>query len=68
PQSPFVTSGIRLGSPALTTRGMGIAEMRRIAGLIDRVLTHPDEDTAVKVRKEVTELTGAFPLYRPGPA
>ena len=45
PQSPFVTSGIRLGTPALTTRGMGAAEMVRIAELIDRALTHPDEAT-----------------------
>ena len=43
PQSPFVTSGIRLGTPALTTRGMGPGEMERIAELIDRALTRPDE-------------------------
>jgi glycine hydroxymethyltransferase len=42
PQSPFVTSGIRLGTPALTTRGMGPADMVRVAELIDRALTHPD--------------------------
>ena len=45
PQSPFVTSGIRLGTPALTTRGMGRAEMVRVAELIDRALTRPDEAT-----------------------
>ncbi len=65
PQSPFVTSGIRLGTPALTTRGMGPAEMRRIAVLIDDALTHPDEATLARVRGDVGELTSAFPLYQP---
>jgi len=64
PQSPFVTSGIRLGTPALTTRGMGKPEMRRVAELIDRVLTTPDETTVAKVKGEVGELTSSFPLYR----
>jgi glycine hydroxymethyltransferase len=65
PQSPFVTSGIRLGTPALTTRGMGKSEFRRIARLIDEVLTRRDEGTITKVKLEVKELTAAFPLYRP---
>jgi glycine hydroxymethyltransferase len=65
PQSPFVTSGIRLGTPAITTRGMGPAEMKRIAELIDRALTRQDEATLATVREEVRELTGAFPLYQP---
>jgi glycine hydroxymethyltransferase len=64
PQSPFVTSGIRLGTPALTTRGMGKSEFGRIAGLIDEVLTRRDEGTIEKVKREVKELTRAFPLYR----
>ena len=64
PQSPFVTSGIRLGTPALTTRGMGRAEMERVAELIDRALTRPDEATLARVRAEVGELTSAFPLYQ----
>jgi glycine hydroxymethyltransferase len=63
-QSPFVTSGIRVGTPAVTTRGMREAEMSRIAELMDRVLAAPD-DAAVKrtVREEVRELTRMFPLY-----
>ncbi len=64
PQSPFVTSGIRLGTPALTTRGMGPAEMSRVAELIDRALTHPDEANLGRVKQEVQELTSTFPLYR----
>jgi glycine hydroxymethyltransferase len=63
PQSPFVTSGIRLGTPALTTRGMGPAEMKRIATLIDRVLVGQDEATVDAVRKQVEQLARAFPLY-----
>ena len=63
-QSPFVTSGIRIGTPAVTTRGMKEADMREIAGFIDRVLASP-EDAAVadSVAGEVRELTGRFPLY-----
>jgi glycine hydroxymethyltransferase len=64
PQSPFVTSGIRLGTPAVTTRGMGVAEMRRVAELIDRALTQPDEENLSRIKSEVEELTSAFPLYQ----
>jgi glycine hydroxymethyltransferase len=67
PQSPFVTSGIRIGTPAVTTRGMGLAEMRRVAELIDRVLSRPDEGTFAQVRAEVEELTSAYPLYQARP-
>jgi glycine hydroxymethyltransferase len=63
-ESPFVTSGIRIGTPALTTRGLGIAEMREIARLIDTTLQSPeDEATIARVRGEVTEICGKFPLY-----
>ncbi len=64
PQSPFVTSGIRLGTPALTTRGMGTEEMIRIAQLIDIALAKQDEATLARVKGEVKELTSAFPLYQ----
>ena len=62
--SPTVTSGIRLGTPALTTRGMKADEMKKIAKLIVRVLKNPaDEKTIEDARKEVLELCEAFPLY-----
>jgi glycine hydroxymethyltransferase len=64
PEKPFVTSGIRVGTPALTTRGMGVAEMRRVAALIGRVLDAPaDEASLARVKGEVRELTRQFPLY-----
>ncbi len=65
PEKPFVTSGLRLGTPALTTRGMNVAEMAVVAKLILRVLDAP-EDLAVaeKVKGEVRELCQSFPLYR----
>ncbi|MEE8193676.1 MAG: serine hydroxymethyltransferase, partial [Gemmatimonadales bacterium] len=63
PRSPFVTSGIRLGSSALTSRGMMEEEMAQIAGLIDDVLRSADSETVERVASQVRELTGAFPLY-----
>ncbi|HVX88571.1 MAG TPA: serine hydroxymethyltransferase [Gemmatimonadales bacterium] len=63
PQSPFVTSGIRLGTPALTTRGMKVLEMEKIAGFIDEVLTRKDDATVERIRREVGKLTDGFPLY-----
>jgi glycine hydroxymethyltransferase len=63
-RSPFVTSGIRLGTAALTTRGMGPAEMRRVGGWIADVLSAPDDaDRASRVADEIRELCQAFPLY-----
>ncbi len=65
PQSPFVTSGIRLGTPAMTTRGMGKAEFKRIAQLIDEVLSKRDDITIARVKQDVLDLCRAFPLYAP---
>jgi glycine hydroxymethyltransferase len=63
-ESPFVTSGVRIGTPALTTRGLGTGEMRTIAALIDRVIAAPDDEkVADTVRGEVRELCDRFPLY-----
>ena len=63
-RSPFVTSGIRIGTPAVTTRGMKEPEMIKIADLIDRVLTNTENDSIIsQVRKEVNELSLRFPLY-----
>jgi glycine hydroxymethyltransferase len=63
-QSPFVTSGIRIGTAAVTTRGMKEPEMERIAELIDTALQAPDDvDTASRVRADVRDLTSTFPLY-----
>jgi len=63
-KSPMVTSGIRLGTPAVTTRGMREPEMAEIAGLIDRVLSDlGSASTEAKVRDEVQALTNRFPLY-----
>jgi len=66
PQSPFVTSGIRLGTSALTTRGFGLAEMEKVAQLIDTVLTKQDDGTVARIKREVRELTEEFPLYAEG--
>jgi glycine hydroxymethyltransferase len=63
-RSPMVTSGIRIGTPAVTTRGMKEGEMAQIAGLIDRVLANLGSGPAeAKVRADVQELTSRFPLY-----
>ncbi len=64
PQSPFVTSGLRLGSPAMTTRGMGTAEFTEIANIIaDRLLNPEDESVAADCRQRVATLCDRFPLY-----
>jgi glycine hydroxymethyltransferase len=62
-RSPFVTSGIRLGTPALTTRGFGLEEMRQVAAFIDKVLRDPENDAVIAaVRAAVSELASQFPL------
>ena len=64
-EKPFVTSGIRLGSPAMTTRGFGVAEATKVGQLIADVLDNPhDEANLAKVRAEVKKLTDAFPVYQ----
>ncbi len=64
PQKPFITSGIRIGTPAVTTRGMKEDEMRTIARLIHRVLTNIDDEAVIAdVKGKVKELCEAFPLY-----
>jgi glycine hydroxymethyltransferase len=65
PEKPFVTSGLRLGTPALTTRGMGPAEMKTVGQLILRVLEAPeDAAVATRVAGEVKDLCKQFPLYQ----
>jgi glycine hydroxymethyltransferase len=61
PQAPSVTSGIRVGTPATTTQGMGIPEMSRIADFIARAVR--GEGDPAEIRAQVTELTHAFPAY-----
>ncbi|MHB2150252.1 serine hydroxymethyltransferase [Calditrichota bacterium LG25] len=63
-RSPFVTSGIRIGTPALTTKGMKEDEMKLIANFIDRVLSNiDDESVAQKVNEEIRELNKSFQIY-----
>jgi glycine hydroxymethyltransferase len=63
-ESPFVTSGIRLGTPALTTRGMGVDQMRIIADIIDRAVRHRDDEEALRgLSRESESLCAEFPLY-----
>ena len=65
-QPPFVTSGIRIGTPAVTTRGMKEPEMKAIAGLIDTVLSDPQSvgRKAGEVKEEIRRLVRKFPLYK----
>tara|TARA_X000000368_G_scaffold103187_1_gene79752 strand:+ start:10648 stop:11934 length:1287 start_codon:yes stop_codon:yes gene_type:complete len=64
PKSPFVTSGIRVGSPALTTRGMGINEVKKVVELIDKVVMNSKDKSIIdSVKSEVKELCKSFPIY-----
>ena len=64
PEKPMTTSGVRVGTPALTTRGMGMQEMALVASLMGRVLDAPaDEKVIAKVRGEVRDLCARFPMY-----
>lgn len=63
-ESPFVTSGIRIGSPAMTTRGFGAEAFKQVAHLIDEVLQDPDDESVISnVKEDVQELCRQFPLY-----
>jgi glycine hydroxymethyltransferase len=63
PQSPFVTSGLRIGTPAVTTRGMGTDEMVRVAEFIATILGSMASTTIERVGREVRDLALQFPLY-----
>ena len=64
PKSPFVTSGVRIGSPALTTRGMGVDEVKTIVNLIDKVIVVNENESVIEsVKQEVKELCKSFPIY-----
>ena len=64
PKSPFITSGIRIGSPAMTTRGMGVDEVKIVVDLIDQVImNHDNKDKINTVRSSVNELCSIFPIY-----
>ena len=63
PEAPSVTSGIRVGSPATTTQGMGVNEMQTIANLIARAVKNEDESKFAGIKAEVHALTAQFPIY-----
>ena len=64
PEKPGITSGIRVGSPATTTQGMGVEEMKQIASLISRAIKTDDSSTHAAIKSEVHALTARFPIYQ----
>lgn len=65
PQPPKVTSGIRIGTPAVTARGLKTQDMKKVAEMIDRVLSAPEDESVIKaVSEEVKELCDKYPLYK----
>jgi glycine hydroxymethyltransferase len=64
PEKPGITSGIRVGSPATTTQGMGVEEMKQIASLISRAIKTDDASTHAAIKSEVHALTARFPIYQ----
>ena len=64
-KSPFITSGIRVGTPAITTRGMGKLEMKQVVNWIDEIITQPDnEKLHSSILSNVNELCSKFPIYK----
>ena len=67
PLPPMVTSGIRIGTPAMTTRGFGLEEAEKVANWIADLLDAPEsDDVLARVKAEVAELTAKFPVYMGG--
>ena len=63
-KSPFVTSGIRLGVPALTTRGLQETHMEQVADWIDKILMQPDNDILIyEIQNQIKDFMSNFPLY-----
>ena len=64
PEKPGITSGIRVGTPATTTQGMGVTQMQQIAGLIARAIATDDGLVHASIKTEVHALTARFPIYQ----